>query len=133
MSPVHLVSFVLATTALAAAVAGAAPPLPENSTSHPKLVYRQLGGGCWLAQEVGRTDGAFFVCRPNKTECIGTTEIGWKKPFIIYRSGALFTPSYSVIDTRTRKPEKWGKPLESVPRYPAKVAWDKLSATRPLW
>jgi hypothetical protein len=115
------------------AVIGRAAPLPENSAWHPKLVYRQIGGGFLLAREIGRKDGTFFVCRPSKVDCIGTKELGWRKPFIIYRSGGLGTRSYQVIDTTGMKHPESAKFLENVPRYPAAVAWEKLSATRPMW
>src|SRR5205085_5315798 len=71
----------------------------EKLPAHPKLVYRQIGAGYLLARELGRTDQTFFLCGPSKTDCISTKEIGWRKPFIIIRSGALLTRSYQVIDT----------------------------------
>ena len=123
---------IVVASVLAAIICGAAP-LPAKINWHPKLVYRHIGGGYWLAKELGRTDQTFFLCGPTKTDCIGTKEIGWRKPFIIIRSGAVLTRSYDVIDTTSLKHRESAKYLESVPRYPAAVAWDKLSPTKPLW
>jgi len=105
----------------------------EKLPTHPKLVYRQIGGGYSLALELGRQPQTFFLCGPSKTDCISTTEIGWRKPFIIYRSGATLTRDYNVIDTTGMKHRESPKYLETVPRYPAAVAWKRLSPTRSLW
>ena len=117
---------------LAASVATALP-VTENLSWHPKLVYRQIGGGYTLALEQNRLPKTFFVCGPNKTNCISTTEIGWRKPFIIFREGNLVRPSGAVIDTTRRKHTGSAQHFNSVRRYPVAVAWDKLSPTRPLW
>jgi len=109
-------------------------PVEEKLSWHPKFVYRQIGGGYTLALEKDRLPKTFFVCAPNKTNCISTKEIGWRKPFIIYRTGDLMRRSGSVIDTTGMKhPESPPKYLKTVPCYPAGVAWEKLSPTRPLW
>jgi hypothetical protein len=105
----------------------------EKLTWHPKLMYRQIGGGYMLALEMDRRPKTFFLCAPNKTECISTKEIGWRKPFIIIRSGAVLMPSYSVIDTTGMKHSESASYLKTVPRYPAAVAWEKLRSTKPLW
>lgn len=110
-----------------------AAPIVEKMAAGPKLVYRQIGGGYSLAREVGRKDGAFFLCGPTRTDCIGTKEIGWKKPFIIFRSGDLMRVSYSAVDTRTRKGLKVDRYLKAIACSPGTVAWEKLSPTRPLW
>ena len=104
----------------------------EKFSWHPKLVYRQLGGGWTLALETGRPDKTFFVCQPNKTDCISVTAIGWRKPFILYRAGMGGT-RVSVSDTTGVKHSESPQYLKTVPVYPAAVAWEKLSATRALW
>ena len=71
----------------------------EKLPTHPKLVYRQIGAGFTLALETGRREKAFFFCLPGKTDCVSTSEIGWRKPFIIIRSGSLIGRDYNVIDT----------------------------------
>jgi hypothetical protein len=116
-----------------AASMGAALPITEKLSWHPKLVYRQIGAGYTLALERNRQPRTFFLCGPNKTNCIQTTEIGWQKPFIIFRNGNLVRPSGSVLDTTGRKHSGSAQHFNSVRRYPAAVAWDKLSPTRPLW
>ena len=108
-------------------------PLGDKLSWHPKFVYRQIGGGYTLALEKDRQPKTFFVCEPNKTNCISTKEIGWRKPFIIYRKGDLMRPSYAAVDTTRMKHSESAQHLNSVPRYPAAVAWEKLSPTRPLW
>jgi hypothetical protein len=111
----------------------AALPVAERLSWHPKFVYRQIGGGYTLALEKDRQPKTFFVCEPNKTNCISTKEIGWRKPFIIFRNGNLIRPSGSVIDTTGMKHSESAQYLNSVRRYPAAAAWEKLSPTRPLW
>src|SRR5436190_13197463 len=105
----------------------------EKLTWHPKLVYRQIGGGYTLALEAARRDNTFFLCAPNKTDCISTKEIGWRKPFIIFRTGAVLMRNFSVIDTTGMKHLESPKYLKTVPLYPVAVAWEKLSPTRALW
>lgn len=105
----------------------------EKLPTHPKLVYRQIGGGYTLALEMDRRPKTFFLCGANKTDCISTKEIGWRKPFIIIRSGAVLMRSYSVIDTTGMKHSESANYLKTAPRYPAAVAWEKLSPTKPLW
>jgi hypothetical protein len=117
---------------LAASVA-AALPVPDKLSAHPKFIYRQIGGGYTLAMEKDRQPKTFFVCGPTKTDCISTKEVGWRKPFIILRSGAVLRRSYDIIDTTGAKHSESPKYLASVPRYPAAIAWNKLSATRPIW
>ena len=117
---------------LAASVA-AALPVAEKLSPHPKFVYRQIGGGYTLAMEKDRQPRTFFLCEPNKTNCISTKEIGWRKPFIIFRNGDLMRASYSFIDTTTMKGSALDQYLKTVPRYSVGVAWDKLSPIRPLW
>ena len=111
----------------------AALPVEERLSWHPKFVYRQIGGGYTLALEKDRQPKTFFVCEPNKTNCISTQEIGWRKPFIIYRKGDLMRPRYAAVDTTRMKHSESARYLETVPRYPAAVAWEKLNPTRPLW
>jgi hypothetical protein len=105
----------------------------EKLPAHPKLVYRQIGGGYTLALEAARRDKAFFLCHPDRTDCISTKEIGCRKPFIIIRDGGLIRRSYSVIDTTGVRHSESPNYLKTVPVYPAAVAWEKLSPTRPLW
>jgi hypothetical protein len=105
----------------------------EKLPAHPKSVYRQIGAGWTLALEAARRDKTFFLCRPGKTDCISTREIGWRKPFIIIRNGSLIQRGYSVIDTTGMTHSESANYLKTVPRYPAAVAWEKLSPTRPLW
>jgi hypothetical protein len=118
---------------LIAASMAAALPVEETQSWHPKFVYRQIGGGYTLAVEKDRRPKTFFVCEPNKTNCISTKEIGWRKPFIIYQTGDLMRRSEGVVDTTTGKHPEADQHLKSVPRYPVAVAWGKLSPTRPLW
>lgn len=111
----------------------------EKLPKHPKLVHRQLGGGWTLALEAGRREKTFFLCRPGETDCISTKAIGWRKPFIIIRDGGVFSPGFNVFDTSSKKFEHAAKHealpsyLKNIPLYPAAVAWQKLSPTRPLW
>lgn len=105
----------------------------EKLSWHPKLVHRQIGGGYTLALESARRDKTFFLCAPDKTSCISTKEIRWRKPFIIFRDGNLIRRSYSVIDTTGVRHSESPNYLKTVPVYPAAVAWEKLSPTRPLW
>lgn len=108
----------------------------EKLPKHPKLVHRQLGGGFTLALEGARRDKTFFLCLPGKTDCISTTTIGWKKPFIITGIASL---GYNVYNTSTKKS---GHPtnlsavrryLKDTPLYSAAAVWEKLSPTRALW
>lgn len=110
-----------------------AAPEPDKLSWHPKFVYRQIGGGYTLALEKDREPKTFFVCGPNKTNCISTTEIGWHKPFIIFRTGDLKRRSETAVDTTTAKGRAPDQHLKTVPRYPAAIAWEKLSPTQPLW
>jgi hypothetical protein len=123
----------IAIMSIFAASIAAALPLTEKLSRPPKFVYRQIGGGYTLALEKDRQPKTFFVCAPNKINCLSTKEIGWQKPFIIYRTGDLMRRSGSVIDTTGRKHSKAPKFLQKVPCYPAAAAWEKLSPTRPLW
>ena len=116
-----------------AASMATALPVTEQLSWHPKFVYRQIGGGYTLALEKGRQPKTFFVCAPNKIDCIATKEIGWRKPFIIYRTGDLMRRSEGVVDTTTGKHQEADQHLKSVPRYSAAAAWEKLSPTRALW
>ncbi len=129
MPPARVIIIVSVLAAILAIPSRAA----EKLTWHPKLVYRQIGGGYMLALEMDRRPKTFFLCWPNKTDCISTKEIGWRKPFIIFRSGDLMRPSYRAIDTTGMKHLESTNYLKTVPRYPAAVAWEKLSPTRPLW
>ena len=123
---------IIATIGFAIAVV---PPsrAAEKLPSHPKLVYRQIGGGYSLALEKDRRPKTFFLCAPNKINCISTKEVGWRKPFIIIRDGSLIDRSYDVIDTTGMKHSGSANHLKAVARYPAAVAWEKLNATRALW
>ena len=88
MIPVPSARVIIAVSVLATALAmpsRAAEKLP----AHPKLVYRQIGGGFTLALEAARRDKTFFLCAPDKTSCISTTAIGWRKPFIITQAGGV--------------------------------------------
>jgi len=60
-------------------------------------------------------------------------EIGWRKPFIIFRTGAVLMRNFNVIDTTGMKHSESPKYLKTVPLYPVAVAWEKLSPTRALW
>lgn len=120
------------TTIFAASVA-LALPVEERLSWHPKFVYRQIGAGYTLALEKDRKPKTFFVCAPNKIDCIATNEIGWRKPFIVFRDGNLVRPSGSVIDTTGMKHSESAQRHNAIPRYPAAVAWEKLSPTRRLW
>jgi hypothetical protein len=110
----------------------------EKLPAHPKLVYRQIGAGYTLALEAARRDKTFFLCLPDKTSCVSTTAIGWRNPFIITRTGGV-APGFDVFDTSSKKyghavnQEALPSYLKSIPLYPAAVAWEKLSPTRPLW
>jgi len=138
MIPVTPARVILTISVLATALAMPSRAA-EKLSWHPKLIHRQLGGGYTLALEMDRQPKTFFLCAPGKTDCISTKEVGWKKPFIIIRSGAVMQPSYGVIDTSsTANTKHWmNKSLEShlktIPLYPAAVAWEKLSPTRALW
>ena len=123
---------IIAVSALATALA-VPSPAAEKLPAHPKLVYRQIGGGYTLALEVDRREKTFFLCSPNRTDCISTKEIGWRKPFIIFRTGAVLMRSFNVIDTTGMKHSESPKYLKTVPLYPVAVAWEKLSPTRALW
>jgi hypothetical protein len=116
-----------------AASVAAALPVTETLSWQPKLVYRQIGGGYTLALEKNRQPKTFFLCGPAKTDCITTTEIGWRKPFIVFRNGNLVRPSGNVLDTTGRKHSGSAQHFNSVRRYPTAVAWEKLSPTKPLW
>src|SRR2546430_2495369 len=95
-----------ATVIIAAGLLATVLALParaaEKLPAHPKLVYRQIGGGYLLALELERRDKTFFLCYPNKTDCISVTAIGWRKPFIIHRAGGV-APGVSVYDTGSKK------------------------------
>jgi hypothetical protein len=110
----------------------------ETLRTHPRLVHRQIGAGWTLALEAARTEKTFFVCGPNKTDCVSTKAIGWRKPFIIMQDGNLLSPGYNAVSTETQKfvngPGS-GLPsyLKSVPVYPAAAAWEKLSPTKRQW
>lgn len=111
----------------------------EKLPAHPKLVYRQIGGGFTLALEAARREKTFFLCRPGKTDCISTKAIGWRKPFIIIRDGAILSPGFNVFDTSSKKFEQAANQsalpsyLKNIPLDPAAVAWQKLSPTKPVW
>jgi hypothetical protein len=111
----------------------------EKLPAQPKLVYRQIGAGWTLALEGARRDKTFFLCQPGKTECISTKAIGWRKPFIIIRDGAVISPGFFVYDTESKKylhaVDQSALPsyLKNVPLDSAAVAWQKLSPTRPVW
>ncbi len=137
MIPVPSARVIIAVSILATTLA-----LPgrgaEKLPAHPKLVYRQIGAGYTLALEAVRREKTFFLCAADKTSCISTKAIGWRKPFIIIRDGAVFSPGFDVVDTST----KLGKTvhhselpsdLKSIPLYPSTVAWEKLSPTKPVW
>ena len=123
---------IIVVSALAAIVCKAAPE-PDALPAHPKLVYRQIGGGYTLGLETGRLDKTFFLCNPSKANCMSTTEIGWRKPFIIYRGGAVLMRTYNTIDTTDVRHRPSPNLLQNVPRYSAAAAWEKLSPTKPLW
>lgn len=135
MPPARVIIIVSALATILAIPSRAA----EKLTWHPKLVYRQIGGGYTLALEAARREKTYFLCAPGKTDCTSTREVGWKKPFIITRSGAVMQPSYGVIDTSaTVKPnypvnKSLASHLKTIPLYPAAIAWEKLSPTRALW
>jgi hypothetical protein len=83
MSPVPSARVIIAVSVLATILAmrcRAAEKLP----AHPKLVYRQIGGGFTLALEAARRDKTFFLCHSGKTDCTSTKAIGWRKPFIYH-------------------------------------------------
>jgi hypothetical protein len=123
----------IAIISVLAATMAVALPVEEKLSWHPKFVYRQIGAGYTLALEKDRQPKTFFVCEPNKTNCISTPEVGWRKPFIIYRTGDLKRRSGSVVDTTRMKHSESPQYLKTVPCYPAAVAWEKLSPTRALW
>ena len=110
----------------------------EKLPAHPKLVWRQIGAGYTLALEAARRDKTFFLCAPNKTSCISTTAIGWRKPFIITRAGGV-APGFGVYDTSSKKyghavdDSALPSYLKNIPLYPAAIAWQKLSPSRALW
>jgi hypothetical protein len=137
MIPVPSARVIMAVSVLAMTLATpcrAAEKLP----SHPKLVYRQIGAGYTLALETGRRDKTFFLCAPYKTFfCISTVAIGWRKPFIVTRTGSV-APGFDVYDTSKKDGNAVHHSalpsyLKNIPLYPAAVAWEKLSPTRALW
>jgi hypothetical protein len=109
----------------------------EKLPAHPKLAYRQIDGGCTLALEAARRDKTFFLCLPDKT-CISVRAVGWRKPFIVTRTGSV-SVGYEVFDTSPKKPEHpvdratLRKYLANMPLYHPADAWEKLSSTKPLW
>jgi hypothetical protein len=111
----------------------------EKLPAHPQLVYRQIGAGWTLALEAARRDKTFFLCHPGRTDCISTKAIGWRKPFIIIRDGAVMSPGFGVYDTESKKylpaVDQSALPsyLKNISLDPAAVAWQKLSPTRPVW
>ena len=137
MVPVPFVRMIIIVSLLATLL-----PMPgrgaEKLPAHPKLVYRQIGGGFTLALEAARRDKTFFLCAPDKTFCMSTTAIGWRKPFIISRVGGV-APGFDIIDTSAEKQRQAGHHaalpsyLKNIPLYPAAIAWQKLSPTRALW
>ena len=110
----------------------------EKLPAHPKLVYRQIGGGFTLALEAARREKTFFVCAPDKSICISATAVGWRKPFIVTRAGGA-APGFGVIDTSAEKHRQATNYsvlpgyLRNSPLYPPAVAWEKLSPARRLW
>jgi hypothetical protein len=127
---------------IAVSVLAIAPALPcraaEKLPAHPKLVHRQIAAGWTLALESNRREKTFFLCDSSKTNCISTTEVGWRKPFIIVRDGSLISRGYSVVDTSSPKSsgavnKSLASSLKTIPMYSPTVAWQKLSPTRPLW
>ena len=110
----------------------------EKLPAQPKLVYRQIGAGYTLALETARRDKTFFLCLPDKTDCISATAIGWRKPFIVTRVGGV-RPGFDVFDTSSKKyahavnQEALPSYLKNIPLYPTAVAWEKLTSTRALW
>ena|SRR5688572_26279388 len=123
-------------------VLGPALTLPcraaEKLPVHPKLVHRQIAAGHTLALEANRREKTFFLCDRSKTNCISTREVGWRKPFIIVRDGNLLGRGYSVVDTASSRSagavsKSLASQLQTIPIYPAAVAWKKLSPTKPLW
>jgi hypothetical protein len=138
MIPVLSARVIIAVSVLATALAmptRAAEKLP----AHPKLVYRQIGAGYTLALEAARRDKTFFLCLPGKTDCVSTKAIGWRKPFIIIRDGAVLSAGFGVYDTESKKyghavnEEALPSYLKNIPLEPAALAWQKLSPTKPLW
>ena len=138
MIPMASARVIIAVSVLATALAmpcRAAEKLP----AHPQLVYRQIGAGWTLALEAARRDKTFFLCQPGKTDCISTKAIGWRKPFIIIRDGAVMSPGFGVYDTESKKylhaVDQSALPsyLKNIPLDPAAVAWEKLSPTKALW
>jgi hypothetical protein len=138
MIPVPSVRVIIAVSILATTLAIACRAA-EKLPTHPQLVYRQIGAGYTLALETGRRDKTFFLCQPGKTGCISTKAIGWRKPFIIIRDGAVISPGFFVYDTEAKKylhaVDQSALPsyLKNTPLDSAAVAWQKLSPTRPLW
>jgi hypothetical protein len=110
----------------------------EKLPAHPKLAYRQIGAGYTLALEAARKDKTFVLCLPDKTSCISATAVGWRKPFIISRTGGV-APGVDVFDTSSKKyvhavnQEALPSYLKNIPLYPAAGAWQKLNPTRALW
>ena len=122
---------------LAASIALPSPGA-ESLPAHPKLVHRQIGGGWTLALEGGRQVKTFFVCAPNRTDCVSTKAVGWRKPFIIVQDGNVFSPGHNAVNTETHKfvngpGSRLPSYLKSVPVYPAAVAWERLGATKRQW
>lgn len=111
----------------------------EKLPAQPKLAYRQIGAGWTLALEAARRDKTFFLCQPGKIECISTKAIGWRKPFIIVRDGAVRSPGFDAYDTESKKylhavgQSALPSYLRNISLDSAAVAWEKLSPTRPLW
>lgn len=110
----------------------------EKLPAHPKLVYRQIAAGWTLALESNRREKTFFLCDSSKTSCISTKEVGWRKPFVLVRDGSLIGRTYNVVDTASARSagpvnKSLASSLKTIPLYPAAVAWEKLSPTRPLW
>jgi hypothetical protein len=128
-----VITAVIAMLSFLATAIAPALPITGKLSWHPKFVYRQIGGGYTLALEKDRQPKTFFVCAPNKTDCISTKEIALRKPFIIFRTGDLMRRSGNVIDTTGAKHSEVPRYLKTVPCYSAEVVWKRLSPTRPLW
>lgn len=141
-SCVSIISAPSAKTIIAVGILAVTLAMPsraaEKLPAHPKLVYRQIGAGYTLALETERRGKTFFLCLPDKTDCISATAIGWRKPFIITRVGGM-APGLGVWDTALKKyghaADQSALPsyLKNIPLDPAAVAWQKLSPARPAW
>ena len=125
--------------ALLVIVVGLTASVPvEQSNWHPKLVYRQIGGGYSLALELNRQPKTFFLCAANKTDCMSVTAIGWRKPFIIIRTGGE-APGFDVLNTSSKKSKHFMTEsafpsyVQGIPLSSTSAAWEKLSPTKPLW